>query len=191
MQRISKTTVIFAASALVIVSLTRFLPHWPNFTALGATAIFSGAVLSKNRTASILLPLLILFLSDLVLNNIVYAAFYDSFQWFSSGAVYIYGGIIAMTLLGDLFAKKQKITGILAALGTGSIAFFLLTNFGAWLANPVYPKTFSGLMASYTAGLPFLASAAAGNLIYSGILFGAYYLAKNKLQYLQEVRVKS
>lgn len=191
MQSISRTKLIFAVSALVIVSISRFLPHWPNFTALGATALFSGAVLYKNRFLSILLPLTILFASDLIINNVVYASFYESFKWITPGAAYIYGGIIAMTLLGEVFAKNQKITGILGAVGAGTIAFFLLTNFGAWLANPIYPKTASGLLASYSAGLPFLANAATANLVYSGILFGTLFLAKSKVPELREVRVKS
>lgn len=96
-----------------------------------------------------------------------------------------------MTLLGERFAKNQKVSGILTSIGAGTIVFFLLTNFGAWMANPMYPKTLNGLIASYTAGLPFLASAAAANLIYSGVLFGAFYLAKNKIPALQEISVKS
>lgn len=191
MQRLSKSTLVFALSALVIVSLTRFIPHWPNFTALGAVAIFSGAVLSKNKLLSFSLPIVLLFLTDLVVNNYIYGSFYEGFVWLTPGALFIYGGFISMIFFADIIASNKSVGRIAGATGAGTISFFLITNFGAWLANPLYPKSIQGLMSSYAAGLPFLASSAAANVVYSALLFGAYFYAQTKIPKLQEARVKS
>lgn len=190
MQRISRPTLIFAVSALAIVSLTRFIPHWPNFTALGAVAIFSGAVLSKNKFLSFSLPLVLLFLTDLIVNNFIYGSFYEGFVWFTPGALFIYGGFISMIFFADIIASNKSIGRIAGATGAGTISFFLITNFGAWLANPLYPKSFEGLMTSYAAGLPFLGGSAAANAVYTAVLFGVYFYAKTKIPKLQEARVK-
>jgi hypothetical protein len=59
------------------------------------------------------------------------------------------------------------LTGFLTAT-----LFFLITNFGSWINNPIYPQNYMGLMASYAAGLPFFQNTLLGDLSYLAILFG-------------------
>ena len=67
-----KNTRFVAVAALVLIAaLSRLLPHPPNVTAVGAMALFGGAYLS-NRYFAVILPLISLFLSDLILNNVAY-----------------------------------------------------------------------------------------------------------------------
>ncbi|MFM6400989.1 MAG: DUF6580 family putative transport protein, partial [Planktothrix sp.] len=61
--------------------------------------------------------------------------------------------------------------------------FFLITNFGAWIGNPLYPQTFQGLMASYIAGIPFLQGSFLGDIFYSAVLFGGFYIAGNTMRF--------
>ena len=68
---------------------------------------------------------------------------------------------------------------MLATLGS-SIIFFLVTNFALFYPTMLYPHTVQGIMASYTAGIPFLKNAVIGDLIYSGILFAGYELVIKK-----------
>jgi hypothetical protein len=58
-----------------------------------------------------------------------------------------------------------------------SAVFFVATNFAVWLFGDIYPSTAAGLLACYASGLPFLKYAIAGDLFWSGILFGGYQLA--------------
>jgi hypothetical protein len=162
---------------IVLAMLTRFLPHAPNFTAVGAAAIFGGFAFTKGWRAFVV-PVLAVFLSDLVLNNVVYAAYYEGFQWLTPGFGYIYGAFILSVLLGRLQRKSFNAGGLVLTGVVSAILFFLLTNFGAWLSSPMlYPKNFGGLLLAYEAGLPFFLNQLAGNLIYGGILFtAAYYL---------------
>ena len=59
---------------IVLAISTRLIPHYPNFTAVGAAAIFGGAMF-KNSFKAFLIPIAALFLSDIILNNIVYSVF--------------------------------------------------------------------------------------------------------------------
>ena len=73
---------------------------------------------------------------------------------------------------------------ILSAL-SGSILFFLITNFGVWLTSGgFYPMTFEGLLTSYAAGIPFFQNSLLGDLVFTGALFGSYEFAKRQLPQL-------
>ncbi|MFT4973813.1 MAG: hypothetical protein ACI9JY_003024, partial [Saprospiraceae bacterium] len=56
---------------------------------------------------------------------------------------------------------------------------FLITNFGSWMSSGMYPKTGSGLMACYAAGIPFFWNTLAGDLFYVAVLFGVYEFIKS------------
>lgn len=180
MNFLSKNSSIFAISAITIISLTRFLPHPPNFTALGAMAIFGGAIFSSNilRYA---VPLLALFFTDVILNNFVYQISND-FVLFYEGFAFTYLGIALIVLLSATFLKKLKAVHIFGTSIVASFVFFVVSNFGVWMSGMLYPKTIEGLIGCYVAGLPYLLNGLAGDLFYSGVLFGAYYLASEKLQ---------
>ena len=66
----------------------------------------------------------------------------------------------------------------------GSVLFFLVTNFGAWLASPVYPRSGAGLLQAYIAGVPFFQWTLLGTLAYAAILFGGFALLRRRLPVL-------
>jgi hypothetical protein len=61
---------------------------------------------------------------------------------------------------------------VVGAALASSISFFLVSNFAVWAAWQMYPKTFSGLMMSYAAGLPFLRGTVESDLFFSVAMFG-------------------
>lgn len=156
---------------ILAAAATRIIPHWPNFTALGAMALFGAAQLPK-RWMAFVVPFAALYLSDLIINNILYAGFYDHFVWRISPFIYLAFGLIV--LIGFLLRGRISV-GRVAGAGVGaSVLFFLLTNFGVWLGSGIYPQTGAGLLAAYGAGLPFFWSTLAGDLFYCGVFFGGY-----------------
>ena len=171
-----KKQVVLLSSLLLVGMLTRIIPHWPNFTAVGAVALAGGA-LFRLRWIAYLVPVALLFLSDLFINNVLYASFHPGFQWFTSGFGFIYGGFLLMVLIGRFgIGSSRKGSSVLAAGIGGSLLFYLISNFGVWLGSPMYPQTLGGLVSSYVAGLPFLVNQAAGTLVYSAVIFGvAWY----------------
>ena len=54
------------AGLILAAAASRLLPHPPNFTPIGAVALFGGACLADKRLA-FLVPLAAMFLSDLVI----------------------------------------------------------------------------------------------------------------------------
>ena len=147
----------------------------PNFTAVAAIAILGASHLSGIKKW--LIPLAILWASDLILNNVVYAQYYDSFQVF--GSMWVYGAFVCIGIMAFFLLKKASWGKLLVTSTLGAVLFFLITNFGSWI-NPTSPyvKDMSGLMASYTAGVPFFRNAILGDIFFSFVLFGAYeYLA--------------
>jgi hypothetical protein len=164
-------------SIILAGALFRFIPHWPNFTPVAAMALFGGAYLGRKYMA-FLIPFAAMFLSDLFLGFHPYM-----------GAVYLAFGLtvaIGMILRSRMTAGNVALGSILS-----STLFYLITNFAAWLASPIYPDTFSGLIQSYIAGLAFFNNGAlglsfflnelAGTLFYSGIFFGVYYFARKRI----------
>ena len=176
---ISKKNTGLIALLIFVSAATRLLPHPPNMTPIGAMALFGGAYFGKKYLA-LLVPLLAMFLSDLVLNNVVYSQYYEGFVLFNAHSLWVYGSIAVIALIGIGLLKKVTWTKVLGGALSATAVFFLVTNFGSWLSNPVYTKDISGLMQSYVAGLPFLRNSIIGNLAFSAALFGVYEMAIQK-----------
>jgi hypothetical protein len=182
---------LFTVLILVLLAVaSRLLPHPPNFTPITGMTLLGAAYFSR-KWMIFIIPILAFWLSDLVLNNVVYSAYMDGFTLFNTNMIFTYGAIILIALIGSKFLKKIKFTNlILASLGS-SVIFYLLTNFGTWLGSGIYPKTLAGLGTCMAMGIPFLSNGGevpfflytlVGDLFYSFLLFGAYYLSVNNFK---------
>jgi len=165
---------------LIILGVsTRFLFLVPgfesiaNFTAIGALCLFSGAYLSRKQ--AILLVLGVMWATDLFLNNVVYAAYYESFQW--HGNIWVYLALAYVVILSRWFLKFVTAPRIMMAAFLGALVFFLLTNFESWIRLPEYTKDLDGLLQAYSGALPFLKNTLISNMVYSFVLFGVYEMA--------------
>lgn len=173
-----KQNLRLAFALIVLAALTRLLPHPNNFTPIGAIGLF-GAAYFQRRWLALLVPFAALFVSDLLLNNIVYRQYYPTFTWFTSG--WIYGAFALVMLAGWILVRRRVSAGnVLGASLTASLIFFLVTNFSVWLQSGMYPQTQAGLLACYTAGLPFLTNTLLGDLCFSVVLFGVYEWAAGR-----------
>jgi hypothetical protein len=157
---------IFAAAA------SRLIPHPPNMTAVTAMALFAGATLSRRRYG-FLVPLAALFLSDLLIG-------------FYSGMVFVYGAFMVTVGIGLLLRGRRHVFTVGAASLASSVIFYLVTNFGVWAGSGLYPHTGAGLVACYTAGLPFFRNMVTGDLCYAALLFGSFALLERFLPVLRE-----
>ena len=174
---------------VLFAALTRLFPHPPTFTAVGAVALFGSAYLSS-RWMRFLVPLLALWLSDLVLNNIIFGAYFDHFVLFTPGFEWLYGSFVLIVLIGQGWLRKINIKTLFGASITASVIFFLLSNFGIWTMSLTYPQTFSGLLACYGAGVPFFWTTLLGDLFYVGVTFGVYALLTQRYPQLAFVKTK-
>ena len=62
----------------------------------------------------------------------------------------------------------------------------MLSNFGVWAFDAIYPKTAQGLIACYVAAVPFFQQTLAGDAVYTAALFGGLALAERWIPVLRE-----
>lgn len=174
---------------IVIAALSRILPHPYNFTPLVAMALFSGANFDKKWMAY-MMPLLAYLLSDVIISLTGARGFYGISQLF------VYGGMLLVTALGTTLRQPKAIKVLGYAL-TGSAIFWIISNFGVWVASGIpgsieyEPGLTLGM--TYLRALPFynqfsnqlFLGAFGGDLFYSAVLFGVYALAQKRLPSLR------
>ena len=168
------TRLIAILSAIAAAAALRLVPHPPNFTPIGAMALFSGALLGR-RAIAFAAPLGALLLSDLVLG-------------FYHGQATVYFSVALIVMLGMLTLQRRSALRVAAVAVASSILFFLITNFGMWLFSGIYPQTMMGLEACFIAAIPFFQNTIAGDLFYSGLLFGGFTLIERAMPSLRARR---
>jgi hypothetical protein len=164
---------LVAFSLILLAVLSRLLPHPPNVAPITALALFGGVYLEMRY--AFLIPLAAMLVSDALIG------FYPGFGW-------IYGSFLAIGLIGLWLKAHPGVINTAAAALTGSVLFFIVTNFGVWVSSPLYPHTPAGLGECYTAALPFFRNTLIGDAVYVGALFGAFELMKKSIPALAENR---
>jgi hypothetical protein len=137
----------------------RLIPHIPNISPVGALALFSGAMIPS--WGGFALPLIAMVVSDLFLG-------------FHATIPFVYGSFILIAGIGYLLRKKMSPVKIAVGSLSGSILFFLITNFGVWLTSPLYEKTTNGLLKCFFMGLPFFRNTVIGDAFYTVLFFVGY-----------------
>jgi hypothetical protein len=154
-----------AVCVLLFGLLTRFMPHEPNFTPVLALALFGGVYLKRSQ--ALLLPLALMMVSDLFLglHPVI------GFTW---------GSIFLISCIGLWIRKSQSITRVAVGSLASAMLFFVVTNFGCWLAY--YPQTWEGFSSCYTLAVPFFRGTSASTLLYTVIFFGGYELLAGQVK---------
>ena len=158
----NNSRVLTLIGLILTVSLFRLLPHPPNFTPILAVALFAGTQFTDRRLA-FMIPLAAMLLADI-------------FIGLHAAMPFVYGSIILLVLMGGWLNKRFNVTNLAATTVAGSLTFFIITNFGAWLALvEFYPRSLDGLVTAYIAAIPFFQNALLGDIIYVSVLFGGFY----------------
>ena len=166
----SRIAAIFCA--ILVATVLRLVPHPPNFTPIGAMALFSGAYLGRRGAVAFLAPLGALFLSDLALG-------------FYHGMATVYFSVALIVMIGVVALSRVSPIRVGFAALASSVLFFVVTNFGMWLSSGFYPRTLAGLEACYVAAIPFFQNTVAGDLFYAALLFGGFKLAEQLMPKLR------
>ena len=162
---LNKNNFILTIFILVGV-LTRVIPHPPNFTAIGAIALFGGACFIDKRL-SFLVPVSIMLISDLILGYHIMLSVYISF--------------IIIVFLGFRLARKRTSMKVVNTAIIASIIFFIITNFSVFLTSTLYSKNIIGLIECYTLAIPFFMNTLVANIFYSLLMFYSFSLVKNRM----------
>src|ERR1035437_6002118 len=154
---------------------SRLIPHPPNLASISAIALFGGAYFSDKRLA-FLVPLAALLLSDLMLG------FYNYME-------VVYLSFALIVCIGLWLQKRRSVIHIAGAALASSVLFYLLTNFGVWALESLYPKTIEGIIACYVAAIPFFQNTIQGDLFFTAVLFGGFALLERRFPKLREPRM--
>ena len=160
---------------ILAAAFTRLIPHPPNFTAVGAIALFGGAYFGEKKFAFII-PMFAMLLSDLIIG-------------FHNGMLSVYLSFVLIVAIGILLSRNLKFTNVVAASLLSSIIFFVLTNFQMWMQSPLYTKNISGLAVCYIAAIPFFHHTVLSDLFFVGALFGLFAAIQVKFPQLAKVKV--
>ena len=161
---------------ILLAAFTRIMPHPPNFSPMAAIGLFGAAHFAKKWQA-FFIPLIGIWISDLVINNYVYSSSSSNFVWFYSGFYWQYISYILIIFAGlFIFNRGISLTKMFSGMISSSGIFFLVSNFGVWAGGTMYPKNFGGLITCYVAGVPFIHNTIISDVLFTTVLFGTYYL---------------
>ncbi len=167
----NRINLLLAALLIFAAAIAKVLTHPHSLDPIIGMALFGGAVI-KDRRFAFALPLLAMFLSDIILElSKIDAGFYGWSQLLN------YGVLILITLVGSQM-KKINVLNVVGFSLASSVLFFVLSNLGFFLIdNPrynLYPNNLSGFIDCYVKAIPFFKWYI--DLAFSVILFGSYYL---------------
>jgi len=163
-----------ALSLTVLGALIRLIPHPPNFAPVGGMSLYAGARLRGWQAFAV--PLLLMAVTDPLMREGSY----------SVATPFIYLSFLINVWIGRRLQSTESPLRIGAACLLCSVQFYLLSNFGTWMGN-WYPHTWSGLALCYTEAIPFFGRTLAGDLFYSGVLFGLHAWLSRSLRTAEQV----
>jgi hypothetical protein len=137
-----------------------------NFTAIGACALFAGFFF-RRRAVAFLVPLAIMVVSNLCLRR------YNNYGQMAI----VYVALLLPVVFGMQVRRRPRAWSVAAGALASSVTFYIVTNFAEWAFYDLYPHTASGLVEGYIAALPFFRNTLASDMLFSGLLFGTYWLA--------------
>jgi uncharacterized protein DUF6580 len=117
-----------------------------NFAPFAAIALCGAVYFPRYYKFSI--PLVAVFVSDLILNLHYNASLLDPLIFCR------YGAFVLIGFLGLALQNRASLKTLLPASIGASAIFYLITNAFSWFTDPGYTKNFAGLIQALTVGLP-------------------------------------
>ncbi len=176
----TRNTVLFlmVLGAIAMRFVSYSYPVLSNFTPVGAVALFAGTYFT-DKWKAYLLPLAVLFLSNIGLNYLYMGKFVAG-SWFD---LVVFACFAFTVFIGSLI-KKMNAFKVLAGSVVSALVFWLVTDL-PWFYGNAYSHDMNGYLASLNAALPFLRNMIQGDLVYGVLLYGGFELAKNRYTILQ------
>ena len=151
---------------LLALSISRFIPHPPNFTSLIALSFYVPALLGLKFLPFVLLSFI----------------FTDVIIGFHNTLLFTWGSILLIGLISKYFMNsiKKRLIGAII----GAILFFIITNFGVWTSG-FYGYSFNGFIECYILAIPFFLNTLVSTILFSTLIELIYNFLSKKLKILQ------
>ena len=152
--------------------------RWPgllpwNFSPVYAICFCAGAYFTGVR--SWLVPVALMFVSDVVMNYSHWSP--QGFSIFNGYMLANYMLYLGLVALGWMITSKRSSAVLIAGGALGACGFFFVSNSVAWLGNPIYAKTWAGLVQAFTVGqtgfpppIVFLKNTALSGALFTAII---------------------
>ena len=172
----NKKLVLSLLLLVVMSAIYRIIPNRPmGFAPQIAIALFSGSIFMSNKKWAFCLPLLSMFISDL-LYQILYINGMTEIQGFYGGQWINYLLIGSIALLGFSSSTSSKLfSGIILA----PTYYFLISNFIVFISGGGYHR--STLFECYIDGLPFYVNSIWATIFFGITLFGTYDIVSRRI----------
>ena len=170
------------AAVRVIFNFNYDISPLANFSPLGAMALFGGAYFNRKWKA-FAFPLLMLFISDLILHQTVFKSYSNGLLY--RGWYWVYGAFALMSLVGGWLLKKVSVYRFLFSVLICILIHWIVTDFGEWLGSKRYSQDLHGFIACLINAIPYEWRFLAGTLVYGAILFCSFEWLKRKYAVLQ------
>ena len=175
---------LFTLVLVIVTTLSKLFfstrLSWSGFSPVIAIALFAGMMV-KDKSASFLLPLASLFISDLIV-EVLFRFKLFPFEGLYKYQLLNYSILLITTLLGWAL-KGRNYTRISVGALAAPTLFFFLSNFSIWVTSDVitYTKDFSGFVTCLTAGLPFYSHSLSATIVFLPVLlFSHNYITKSE-----------
>jgi hypothetical protein len=165
---ISITTI---AVVRVVSNFDEEISPLANFSPVGAMALFGGAYFNRQWKAFIF-PLLMLFLSDVVLQQTVFKAYGNGILY--GGWYWVYGVFALMTFAGRWLLKKITIKTFIVSVLVSVVIHWIVTDIGVWYGSKIFSQNFGGYVDCLVAAIPYELRFLTGTFVYGVILFGLF-----------------
>lgn len=180
--------IVVLVGMVLLAVLARLVPHPPNFTPIGAVALF-GAAHFRSKWLAFLVPLLALLLSDMALEVAASSGLYSGWmahsRGFYRGMWAVYGAVALIAATGLFLRQHRSLVAVGGGVLAASVIFFVVTNFAVWIGGTMYPMTLDGLVLCYTAAIPFFHWTLLGDAFFATALFGGFALAERQYPVLR------
>lgn len=163
--------VLATAMIRVVTNIDPKFSVLANFSPIGAMAVFGGAYFDK-KTKAFLFPLLMLFISDLILSQTVFKNSSHGFLY--GGWYWVYGSFALMVMAGRWLLKKITTGRFLISTMVCVLIHWLITDLGVWAGSTIYTQDLKGYLYCLGSAVPFEWRFMTGTLVYGIILFGLF-----------------
>ena len=140
-----------SVAIFLVLAISRFIPHPPNFTSLIALSFYVPFLFGIRFFPILLISFII---TDMVIG-------------FHTVTLFTWGSVILISLMSKFFTLNivNRISGALI----GSCLFYLITNFGVWSLGS-YGYSLEGLVTCYILAIPFFGYSLISTFIFSGLI---------------------
>ena len=159
--------ILFHFALVLILVLSRFIPHPPNMTAITAIAL-AGSVYVNLKTG-VFVPLAAMIISDIFLG-------------FHPILLFVYLSFFLIALIGMYLKTHKSVKNVVAATLLSSVLFFIVTNFGVWMSGTLYTTDIYGLQQCYIMAIPFFRNTLIGDFLYTAAVFSAFELSTQNIK---------